>query len=307
MKTQRISLSKRGFTLMELMVAMAITTIIVTVLVSITSIAIDTWNRSRAELRAARQAKSMVDTMASDFESLVTRRGNANEWLSAISPQTAPGDKLESTNSAELIFFSGSTDRYNGEIGGAADEGGDVSCVAYRLNYKDPIDRNGNTFRTFVLNRLLVNPDETFEKLLGKPDLTNAFSVYSSKLDEIENFVCENVFQFTITFHVEVTQGTGTSAKVLTVPVTIGQSNSGKVTKSLKIKGTGIDTSATPNGVSADELKTGRIKAMEVSLSVLSDAAVDQLRTRPFTDTQKSEFLAKNSYQYSKLVQLPSM
>ena len=88
MKTPRISSFKRGFTLMELMVAMAITTIIVTVLVSITSIAIDTWNRSRSELRAARQAKAMVDTMARDFESLVTRRGNENEWLSAISPQS---------------------------------------------------------------------------------------------------------------------------------------------------------------------------------------------------------------------------
>ena len=75
MKTQRTSPARRGFTLMELMVAMAITTIIVTVLVSITSLALDTWNRSRAELRASRQAKTMIDTMSRDFESLVVRRG----------------------------------------------------------------------------------------------------------------------------------------------------------------------------------------------------------------------------------------
>ena len=90
MKTQGNLRGKNsGFTLMELMVAMAITTIIVTVLVSITSIALETWNRSRAELRASRQAKSMIDTLARDFESLVTRRGNNNEWLSAVaaSPQ----------------------------------------------------------------------------------------------------------------------------------------------------------------------------------------------------------------------------
>jgi len=41
--------TKHGFTLMELIVAMAITTIIVSVLVSVTSIAMDTWNRSRSE------------------------------------------------------------------------------------------------------------------------------------------------------------------------------------------------------------------------------------------------------------------
>jgi prepilin-type N-terminal cleavage/methylation domain-containing protein len=306
MKTQRTSFSKRGFTLMELMVAMAITTIIVTVLVSITSIAIDTWNRSRAELRAARQAKAMVDTMARDFESLVTRRGNENEWLSAESPAGTVGNKLESTNSADLIFFSGSTERYNGEIGSANDKGGDVSAIGYRLIYDDPIKKGGE-FQTFILRRILVDPDATFKDLLGQKDLETAFGPYANKLENIENFVCENVFQFTVTFLVEVTQGTGNTAKVVTVPVTIGQTASSQVTKSLKIKGTGIDTSATPNGVTSDELKAGRIKAMEVSLTVISDAGIEQLRKRPFSGSQQAEFMAKNSYQYTKLVQLPSM
>ncbi|MDP4722403.1 MAG: type II secretion system GspH family protein, partial [Akkermansiaceae bacterium] len=77
--------ARRGFTLIELLVAMAITTLIVTVLVSITSLALDTWNRSRSEIRASRQAKAMVDSMASDFESMVSRRGNNFEWLFARS------------------------------------------------------------------------------------------------------------------------------------------------------------------------------------------------------------------------------
>ena len=309
MKAPRNFSSKRGFTLMELMVAMAITTIIVTVLVSITSIAMDTWNRSRAELRASRQAKAMVDSMVRDFEALVTRRGNAYEWLSAISAKPLPGDKLMSTNAAELIFFSASTDRYDGEIGinNKKDKGGDVSCVAYRLFYKDPIDANGITFKTFVLNRLLVNPDNTFNDLLGKPDLTAAFASYSGKLNNVENFVCENIFQFTITFHVEATHVTGTTSQVVNVPVTVGQTNSGQVTQSLKIKGTGIEAQIAGNTVTADELKAGRITAMEVSLTVLSDFGVDQLRNRPFTDSQKAEFLAKHAYQYTKLVQIPSM
>ena len=54
-------------------------------------------------------------------------------------------------------------------------------------------------------------------------------------------------------------------------------------------------------------MKAGRITAIEVSLTILTDSAVDQLRNRPFSDTQKAEFLAKNSYQYTKLVQIPSM
>ncbi|MEI8038730.1 MAG: type II secretion system protein, partial [Verrucomicrobiota bacterium] len=66
MTHQRSQTNPRGFTLIELLVAMVITTIIVSVLVSITSLAMDTWNRSRSELRAARQAKTMVDSMAND-------------------------------------------------------------------------------------------------------------------------------------------------------------------------------------------------------------------------------------------------
>lgn len=307
MKIQRASLYKRGFTLMELMVAMAITTIIVTVLVSITSVAIDTWNRSRSELRAARQAKSMVDSMARDFESMISRRGNDNEWLSAISSATLPGDNLKSTNAVDLIFFSSATDRYNAEIGSAADKGGDVCGIGYRLSYKDPIDQNGNEFETFVLNRILVNPDETFEKLLGQENLTTAFLPYSSELDEVENFVCENIFQFTITFQIEVIQGTGAAAQVLTVPVTIGQTNSGQVTDSFKITGSGIETSYSGGTVSPDELKAGRVKSVALSLTVLSDAGINQLRTRGFSGTQSSVFMAKNSYQYSKLIEVPSM
>lgn len=311
MKTQRAHLIKRGFTLMELMVAMAITTIIVTVLVSITSIAIDTWNRSRSELRAARQAKAMVDTMARDFEALVTRRGNDFEWLSAESSPTLPGDRLQSTNAADLVFFSAATDRYDGNVGPSSttDMGGDVSCVAYRLSYKDPIDDGGNTFRTFVLNRVLVNPDDTFKDLLGKTDLTTTFasSPYSSELGKVENFVCENVFQFTVTFQIEVIQVTSTGTKVVTVPVTVGQSSSAQVTQSFKIKGTGIEASISGGSVTADQLKAGRVKAMDISLTVLSDAGIDQLRNRPFSGNQAAEFMAKNSYQYSKRIQLPSM
>lgn len=305
MKTPRTHSLKRGFTLMELMVAMAITTIIVTVLVSITSIALDTWNRSRAELRASRQAKSMVDTMARDFESLVTRRSNLNEWLSATSPDTQPGSgTLTSSNSSDLIFFSGSTDRYNGEIGTTTDKGGDVSCIGYSLDYRDPIQQTGN-FKTFVLNRVLVNPDDTFRDLLGKTDLSVAFASYKNRLKESSNFVCENIYQFTVTFHVEVTipNTANNTVEVVTKPFTVGQTTGGQVVKSFRIKGTGIETPPT----TSDEVKAGRIKAVEISLTVISDNGIDQLRTRNFNPQQQADFLMKNSYHYTKLVQLPGM
>ncbi len=315
MKTQRNSAIKRGFTLMELMVAMAITTIIVTVLVSITSIALDTWNRSRAELRASRQAKSMIDTMARDFEALVTRKGNTNEWLSAIvDPDLSNlGGNIKSENASRLVFFTAATDRYDGNIGTTTDLGGDVSCVAYQLKYRDPIDSSGST-KTFVLNRLLKDPKATFDTLLGKTDSTNTAksldtvftAAYSAELSNPANFVCENVFQFSMTFHVQVTDATKTPP-VFDVPVTIGKNNTAQTTKSFVIQGTGIKSEIVGGPVSQAQLASGRVTAMEVSVTVISDFGIDQLRTRTFTGSQQAEFLAKNSYEYTKLVQIPSM
>ena len=140
MKTPLSPKRAKGFTLIELMVAMAITTVIVTVLVSITGIAIDTWQRGRAEIRASRQAKSMLDTMAKDFESLVSRRGNNFEWLYSKVEADLPGPSANmSSNAAEVIFFTAATDRYEGQIGTDLDLGGDVSCVSYQLQYQDPV------------------------------------------------------------------------------------------------------------------------------------------------------------------------
>ena len=308
MKTQRNSLPKRGFTLMELMVAMAITTIIVTVLVSITSIALDTWNRSRSELRASRQGRAMIDAMARDFESLVTRRGNTNEWLSAIAPSTLPGNKLKSTNACDLIFFTAATDRYDGQIGvSTVDKGGDVSCTSYSLQYTDPIEGTSGQFDTFVLNRLLVNPDATFTNLLGKSDLSTAFSTYKTELSKSANFVCENVYQFSVTFHVQVSQTTGGSNTLVDVPITVGKTSSGQVSKEFRINGAGIEADISGGAVTADELKAGRVTAVELSVSIVTDFGIDQLRTRTFSGSQQSDFLAKNSYHYTKLVQVPSM
>jgi prepilin-type N-terminal cleavage/methylation domain-containing protein len=305
MKPNGIFPKRAGFTLMELMVAMAITTIIVTVLVSITSIAIDTWNRSRSELRAARQAKSMVDTMARDFEAMVTRSGGRDpvsgrpfEWFVADSnaSNTATSGPLPSTNATNLIFFTAAADRYKGEIGTASDLGGDVSCVGYELFWRDPIDQSGTVFKTFVLNRKLVDPKEAFDKLLGKTDLAAEFANISD-IENPENFVCENLFQFTISFHLSVPPTTAAGVATPRV-VTIGPS--GTIQK-ISINGDGI------NAAGDATLKSARLTAVEISLTVLSDTGVDQLRNRSFSGNQQAEFMAKYSYQYSKLVQVPGM
>jgi hypothetical protein len=79
----------------------------------------------------------------------------------------------------------------------------------------------------------------------------------------------------------------------------------GASTKTFRVLGTGIVSDY--SGPNSTLLASGRLTAMEISATVVSDFGVDQLKRRSFSGNQKAEFLAKNSYQYTKLVQLPSM
>jgi len=312
----------KGFTLIELLVAMAITTIIITILVSITGLSLDTWNRSRSEIRAARQGKAMIDSMSRDFESMVVRKGNSFEWLFAkFNPSTDGPNGTSSPNAADLVFFSAATDRYNGNIGVAnRDLGGDVSTIAYQLAYKDPIaGSSDDRFKTFVLYRKIINPDVTFEKTLGigfdpaSPGTTTLLNeaqkasadkdTSGTAIDNESNFICENVYQFTLTFHIEVTRADGSLA---TVPVPLGGSSN--ATKLFKIAGSGLHMDSGISGgtgITNVMLKAGRLTSVEVSLTVITDFGLAQMRKRTFSGTDKDDFIAENSYQFSKLIPVP--
>jgi len=301
---------------MELMVAMAITSIIVTVLVSVTSVALETWNRSRAELRASHMGKMAVDYLARDLEAFVVRSGNNNDWCQAIlDPDLSTyGDSLVSSNASRLIFFTGATDRYDGNAGDLTlDKGGDVSCVAYLMRFRDPVNSKSlKGFKTYVLNRKLVDPNTAFTQLLGATDSRDSAKyldplftgLYSpATISNKPNFLCENIYQFTLTFHVQTSDTTDpTRPAVLTnIPVRIG-AGSGDV-KSFRVTGTGIVTDPVNAQVAA-----GRLRAVEISVTVISDFGIDQISKRKFAnDSKKAEFLAKNSYQYTKVVQVPGI
>lgn len=317
MKVHHARSGPRGFTLVELLVAMSITLLIVTVLVSITSIAMETWNRSRSQLRASRQAKAMIEAMSQDLESLVARDGNNFEWLSAQSPSALPGSSsFASTNAVELVFLTAATDRYQGALDDPNAKG-DVSGVGYLLEFKDPVTgAQSNGYSTFVLNRHLVNPGPTadapfnaFESLLGVTDLNAAFAPARADMRNPDNFVCENVYQFTITFQIEVLVTTGSAPnQVVTryvIPVPVGAGG----VSDFSLKGTGIEWTGNPTlpvNVTTDALRAGRIAGIDLSLTVLTDAAVNRIRRNalPADADDLAEFLAENSYNYSKFIPL---
>lgn len=327
MKKPSLQPKKKGFTLIELMVAMGIAIIIMGLLVGITNVAMGAWQRSRAEVRASRQAKAMLDVIAKDLECLVLRSGNANEWLYAKTESTMPGNANDrSTNAAEFIFFSAATDRYNGNAGDKnLDKGGDVCTVSYKLAYQDPLEGVDNSNSTFVFYRQLVDPKPTFDTLLGKPDLKTAFAAtagnnrYETRItagvnseDAKYGFVCENIYQYSITFRIDVTVTTGSGASAVTVVkpvrVTLGDNASAST---FRVYGDRIDTDAKASSemsITTDQIKSGRLTGAEISITVLSDFGLNQLKNRTFKDTDaKAKFLAEHSYEFAKSIDLPGM
>lgn len=316
MQTNRLkNPRRRGFTLIELLVAMAITALLVTILVSVTSVATDAWRKGRSEIRASRQAKALLDVMAKDFQSSVVRKGNTFQWMYAQTVASLPGpNSAPSTNAADIAFFTGATDRYDGKIGTADDKGGDVCAVGYRFAYEDPIAGTPNNYSTFSVYRTLINPDRAFNEFLGQTDIKAKMDNAVTGMTDAERratFVCENVYQYTVTFILEVSQttGSGASARTTRFPVRVSMGQNGAANR-LLIFGDRIDTDANASTlrptVTAPELAAARLTGVEISLTVLSDSGAEALKRRSFgTPDDLAKFLAEHSFEHSRVIEVP--
>ncbi|BDS06207.1 hypothetical protein NT6N_12470 [Oceaniferula spumae] len=308
MNTKTLKSGHKGFTLIELLVAMSITVILLGVLVYMTGISMDTYRDSRNEVRASRQAKEALSTIAKDFESMVSRRdGNNYEWLYAgeeTSSLKGPSQR-EITNTSRLIFFTGATDRYNGAIGTSNDKGGDVSAVSYRLVYRDQIsDSNDEEHAVFTLYRHLVNPDEAF-KLLAVEDLEQAYTSDFSENDDLSaaNFLVENIYEFSVTFLIEVTVDQGGAQVTHTVRATMSPSNMTEFRlKGSKIEYSGDVEFASGSGLAQAQIENGRIVGVDISITVLSDQGLTLAKK---SGISRQDLVKQHGYHYSKSITTP--
>ncbi|MEM9079536.1 MAG: prepilin-type N-terminal cleavage/methylation domain-containing protein [Verrucomicrobiota bacterium] len=291
--------SRSGFTLVELLVALGVTGIIISMLVAITATALDGWRTSRNQVSAAREAKAAFDQLARDLESLVVRSGNDFEWLWTASEFSPPGPSNNpSPNASRLVFFTAATDRYDGEINTNNDRGGDVCTAAYQLLYRDPIsDTENEDYATYVLYRQLVNPDETFENLLGETDLEQSFRSFENDQSNAANFVCENVYEFSISFTIEYTDNNITRQERLLVI----NSGGGDSVSDFRLRGNGIRA----DGNSNTDFSNGRIVSAEISMTVIDDSALETLRVANLPEDRKQKLLERNSHYFAKTILLP--
>jgi type II secretory pathway component PulJ len=312
-QTRKVVLKRKpkGFTLVELLVSMTITLIIVGLLMAMTKMAIGAWQKTHAKTRSSKLAQEVFDSIGKDLEGMVVRTGNNYEWLLIKESPDVVGERgptaaKEMVNPLDITFFSAVTDRYDGQINTASDKGGDISTVRYRLIHQDLI--GGSVLKpVFALYRERVNPDETFTDYLAKPSIDGVRP--SDEIVAEENFLAENIFDFTLNFNFEYTATTsaGVSTKnYIRVVIKNNVANAGISIKGNEIRVNGASIQNILTVPAGGSVSSARLAGVDVSILVLSDGGMNGLQNANITtDAQFTEYLKEHGHLYSKSVIIP--
>ncbi len=316
---------RSGFTLVELITAMAITAILVVVIMQLTNQGIGLWKAIREDTSTASTARAALQAISRDLESIQLRASGKNsQWLYAEVDSSIRGvpKGLSIPKSARLIFFSCVPDRHpavgdNSSLRGSyrsllaanPDMQGDVSAVSYRLKFRDHIlnlpSRNGDTasFPLFSLYRQVISPRNTYDNILGSNNLQSSYSQYEST--ENKCFLCENIVEMNIIFNVEYTSQGGGGANdqplynSISVPVLSSAARSSK--RRFQLYGEYADTEGT-------RLDHARIVSAALSVTALTEegvALVEQVRLGQRRPPALEDFFSKYTRSYSCSVPLP--
>ena len=187
----RMSHKIRGFTVLELLVASAVSIILIGLFLSVSANILDAWRQSRDSLSTNAKARIVLNTLTTDLESAILRddrgvwlacdlletRATSNRWERADFPQKEkPNDatslEIDFANpdlglshfrfgvaGAWLRFFASPTD-----AAGSGD-GGDVNAVAYQMIRRKPHSRSSELEESYNLYRSIVRSDYTLEEV----------------------------------------------------------------------------------------------------------------------------------------------
>lgn len=317
-------LLRRGFTLVELITAMAITSILVLIIMQLTNQGVDLWKSVMQDVSVSTRSRTALQAMSRDFESFQMRAGdNKYQWMFAKADSEAKGlpKGVSVPRSAQCVFFACAPDRnpavsssqalrnnYREARAHNRETQGDVSAIAYRLMYRDQIlnlpGSEGNesgAYPLFSLYRQVVSPRRTYEQLLGSKALEGAYASFEA--DDEKNFLCENILEMNITFTIAYAGEAASADKgrvgysTVSVPIIASGSKNRKV----NVYGDRIE-------VDGNKYENARITSATVSITVLTEegvALVNQIRLGRRRAPKPAEFFARYTRSFSRLVSVP--
>lgn len=315
----------RGFTLIELMTAMAITGMLVVVIMQLTNQSVDLWRAVSEDVSTSSRARVALQTISRDFESFQMRgHDNKYQWLFAKADESMNNvpKGLKIPRSAQCVFFACAPDRnpsvssdtalrknYREARAHNRETQGDVNAVGYRLMFRDQIlnmpgadSVEPGVYPLFSLYRQVVQPRSTFEQLLGKENLEASYSRFEQ--DDEKNFLCENIMEMNVTFNIRYAAGDADAeeGRVEYETVSVPIISSHRRTSKVEVYGDRIVAGGTT-------YENARIDSAMVSMTVLTEegvALVEQIRLgRRRAPKKMADFFAKYTRSFSRLVSLP--
>ena len=167
---------RRGFTLIEVLVATAIMVIIVLAVVTIASDSFKAYDRVVANLTTQSEARSVLDAMEGDFQTAVMRR-DGRCWMEVILPggtgspsgTSALGD-LQPEDQPIVMLFASPLDRPRWvpiASGTRTALKGDVCAVAYRFGQSSPFISPGDPIQQiYGVYRTIIDSENTYANAL---------------------------------------------------------------------------------------------------------------------------------------------
>jgi prepilin-type N-terminal cleavage/methylation domain-containing protein len=172
------STTRRGFTLIEVLVATAIMVIIVLAVVTIASDTFKAYDRVVANLTTQSEARSVLDAMEGDFQTAVMRR-DGRCWMEVILPGgsgsnmpagTAALGDLQPEDQPIVMLFASPLDRPRWvptASGTRTALKGDVCAVAYRFGQSSPFDSPGEKIQQiYGVYRTIIDSENTYANAL---------------------------------------------------------------------------------------------------------------------------------------------
>lgn len=193
---------QRAFTLTEMMVAVAITALLVILMTQITGAFLDYWPKAEGKLKKNMDARMVLELMAQDLQSAFLRgqeKPASYEWLQwRYDTNVLPKTIYQSSDAGMLMFFTSPSDR-------DLSRPGNVCAVNYRLSYENPLNLANNE-KVFALYRTLASSQTTFDSILGQTNLYDGYWKNQNSLSS-SNFLIANVLDLSLTFQVVQTSG----------------------------------------------------------------------------------------------------
>jgi len=183
---------RRGFTLIELMVASTVTILMIGFLAVIVSNITGSMNRTGGRIFRDGDVSMALDQLALDLEGLVLPVFPGTEALK-VTPET-----VEDADAGWLTFLSATTDPDSPDANGVTHEGA-ARAVSYRVAYQNLVD-GGTDDARYGLFRKVHDSRTTFDDFLSAADPRGTNLWTDAETTELSSFLAGNIVGFSLRF-----------------------------------------------------------------------------------------------------------